>query len=64
MISILFFFQQELKLTYYNLMVRYWSNQDDYLEIAKCYQAMYDTPKVKANPDQWKKVRVWRRNNT
>jgi hypothetical protein len=37
-------------------MVRYWTNQVNYLEIAKSYQAMYDTPKVKENPDLWKKV--------
>lgn len=35
-------------------MIRYWTNEKNYLEIAKSYQAIYETPRVKANEAQWK----------
>ena len=47
---------QELKLKYYTLMVRYWTNEKNFLEIAKAYQAIYDTPQVKASDALWKTV--------
>jgi len=44
---------QDLKLRFYEHMIRYHSHDSDYLEICRCYHAIYDTPNVKASKDQW-----------
>lgn len=46
---------QDLKIRYYELMIRYYSHDSNYIEICKCYQSMYDTPKVQENEAEWKK---------
>lgn len=46
----------ELKRIYYELMIRYYSHNNDYLEICRCYKAIYDIPSVKENPAQWMPV--------
>ncbi|KAH8502953.1 hypothetical protein Peur_066777 [Populus x canadensis] len=43
----------ELKRIYYELMIRYYSHDNDYLEICRCYKAIYEIPPVKENPAQW-----------
>ncbi|XP_008806918.2 26S proteasome non-ATPase regulatory subunit 12 homolog A-like isoform X1 [Phoenix dactylifera] len=43
----------ELKRIYYELMIRYHSHNDDYLEICRSYKAIYDIPSVKEDPAQW-----------
>ncbi|KAF5480700.1 hypothetical protein F2P56_001429 [Juglans regia] len=43
----------ELKRIYYELMIRYYTHNNDYLEICRCYKAIYDIPSVKENPVQW-----------
>eukprot|EP00475_Leptophrys_vorax_P023550 TRINITY_DN3220_c4_g1_i1.p1 TRINITY_DN3220_c4_g1~~TRINITY_DN3220_c4_g1_i1.p1 ORF type:complete len:495 (+),score=101.28 TRINITY_DN3220_c4_g1_i1:110-1594(+) len=43
----------ELKLRFYELMIRYHINANDYLEICRCYQSIYDTPDVKADASRW-----------
>lgn len=43
----------ELKRIYYELMIRYYSHSNDYLEICRCYKSIYDIPSVKENPAQW-----------
>ncbi|CAA6664563.1 unnamed protein product [Spirodela intermedia] len=43
----------ELKRIYYELMIRYYSHSNDYLEICRCYKAIYDIPSVKENPALW-----------
>ncbi|XP_015891007.1 26S proteasome non-ATPase regulatory subunit 12 homolog A [Ziziphus jujuba] len=43
----------ELKRIYYELMIRYYSHNNDYIEICRCYKAIYDIPSVRENPDQW-----------
>ncbi|KAF2293138.1 hypothetical protein GH714_037844 [Hevea brasiliensis] len=43
----------ELKRIYYELMIRYYSHNNDYLEICRCYKAIYEIPSVKENPAQW-----------
>jgi 26S proteasome regulatory subunit N5 len=48
---------QDLKLRFYNLMIRYHTHSGNYLDIARSYQAIYDTPKVKSDPSLWKPVR-------
>ncbi|EPS67773.1 hypothetical protein M569_06999, partial [Genlisea aurea] len=43
----------ELKRIYYQLMIRYYAHNNDYLEICRCYKSIYDIPSVKEDPDQW-----------
>ncbi|KAB1210351.1 hypothetical protein CJ030_MR6G024142 [Morella rubra] len=43
----------ELKRIYYELMIRYYTHSNDYLEICRCYKSIYDIPSVKENPEQW-----------
>jgi 26S proteasome regulatory subunit N5 len=44
---------QELKLRFYTLMIQYYMHEKNYLEVCKCFQAMYDTPSVKADKARW-----------
>lgn len=44
---------QDLKIRYYNLLIRYYTEKKDYLEICKAHQSIYDTPKVKENTALW-----------
>ncbi|CAN1842359.1 26S proteasome non-ATPase regulatory subunit 12 homolog A [Linum perenne] len=46
----------ELKRIYYELMIRYYSHNNDYLEICRCYKSIYDIPSVKEDPAQWTPV--------
>ncbi|KAK4585416.1 hypothetical protein RGQ29_022894 [Quercus rubra] len=46
----------ELKRIYYELMIRYYTHNNDYLEICRCYKAIYDIPSVKENPALWTPV--------
>jgi len=46
----------ELKRIYYELMIRYYTHNNDYLEICRCYKSIYDIPSVKENPEQWTPV--------
>jgi 26S proteasome regulatory subunit N5 len=43
----------ELKRIYYELMIRYYSHNNDYLEICRCYKAIYDIPAIKEDPAKW-----------
>ncbi|GFQ02660.1 26S proteasome non-ATPase regulatory subunit 12 homolog a [Phtheirospermum japonicum] len=43
----------ELKKIYYQLMIRYNSHSNDYLEICRCYKSIYEIPSVKEDPNQW-----------
>ncbi|KAF9624660.1 hypothetical protein IFM89_012837 [Coptis chinensis] len=43
----------ELKRIYYELMIRYYSHNNDYLEICRCYKAIYDISSVKEDPSKW-----------
>ena len=43
----------ELKLQYYNLMIRYHLHANDYLEVCRCYQAIYEAPQVAADAARW-----------
>ncbi|GAV88711.1 PCI domain-containing protein [Cephalotus follicularis] len=43
----------ELKRIYYELMIRYYSHSNDYLEICRCYKAIYEIPSIKDNPALW-----------
>lgn len=43
----------ELKLRYYELMVQYHSHNNNFLEMTRCYRAMYETDTVASNPELW-----------
>ncbi|CAH9071156.1 unnamed protein product [Cuscuta europaea] len=43
----------ELKRIYYELMIRYYSHSNDYLEICRCYKSIYEIPSVKEDPTKW-----------
>ncbi|CAK9180539.1 unnamed protein product [Ilex paraguariensis] len=43
----------ELKRIYYELMIRFYSHSNDYLEICRCYKAIYETLYVKEDPARW-----------
>lgn len=47
---------QDLKLTYYGLMVEYALKEDKFLDICKYYREIYDTPEVKADESRKKEV--------
>ncbi|THU45401.1 hypothetical protein C4D60_Mb02t17550 [Musa balbisiana] len=51
----------ELKRIYYELMIRYHSHNNDYLEICRSYKSIYDIPSVKEDPAQWIPVKVLRK---
>lgn len=46
----------ELKRIYYELMIRYYSHSNEYLEICRCFKAIYEIPSVKEDPAQWTPV--------
>ncbi len=37
-------------------MIRYYAHANDYLEICRCYRAVYETPSVQEDPARWKEV--------
>jgi len=46
---------QALKERYYLLMVDFWHHENNYLEIARCYQHIYNTPNIKKDQEAHKK---------
>lgn len=46
----------ELKLRYYDLMIVYHEHYHNYLEICRCYKAIYESDGVQADPAQWQPV--------
>ncbi len=47
---------EELKLIYYRSFIRYHSHHNDYLEICRCYRAIYETDSIAADEAKWKPV--------
>mmetsp|Transcript_62058 Transcript_62058/g.116037 ORF Transcript_62058/g.116037 Transcript_62058/m.116037 type:complete len:459 (+) Transcript_62058:79-1455(+) len=45
---------QDLKVRYYEYMVRYWLHEKKFLDVAKCMLAIFNTPSVKADDAKWK----------
>ncbi|XP_074280646.1 26S proteasome non-ATPase regulatory subunit 12 homolog A-like [Silene latifolia] len=43
----------QLKRIYYELMIRYYRHHNEYLEVCRCYKAIYGIPSVKEDPGQW-----------
>mmetsp|Transcript_13252 Transcript_13252/g.41929 ORF Transcript_13252/g.41929 Transcript_13252/m.41929 type:complete len:490 (-) Transcript_13252:246-1715(-) len=46
----------ELKIKYFELMIRYHSHHNDYLEICRCYQSIFECPETEADPEKWRPV--------
>jgi len=44
---------QDLKLRYHELLIRYYSNQGEYLNICRSYRAMYETKIVQQDKSKW-----------
>jgi len=47
---------QDLKVQYYEYMVRYWLHEKKFLEVSKAYLAIYNTPVTQADESKWKPV--------
>jgi hypothetical protein len=47
---------EELKLKYYDLMIRYYGFYNNYLEMTRCYKAVYEVESVQADPNRWVEV--------
>lgn len=47
---------EELKLQYHGLMIRYYAHHSDYLEMARSYRAILDTPCVEADVERSRQV--------
>ena len=48
---------EELKVQYYRLYIQYHQHEHNYLEVCRCYRAIYDTPSIQADAAQWRPVR-------
>lgn len=46
----------ELKLTYYQHMIRYHGHANNYLEVTRCYRSVYEVESVQADPAKWATV--------
>ena len=47
----------DLKVMYYNTLIRYHRKFNDYLEICRAYKAMYESRDIAEDPEKWKSVR-------
>ncbi|RKP22223.1 26S proteasome non-ATPase regulatory subunit 12 [Syncephalis pseudoplumigaleata] len=47
---------QDLKLRYYDLMIRHALHEGQHLEVCKYYRQVYDTPSIKEDEARWKEV--------
>lgn len=45
---------QDLKIRFYEFMVRYWLHEEKYLEVSKAYHHMYKTACIQADESKWK----------
>lgn len=48
---------QELKLKYYDLMIKLGLNDNAYLDVCRYYRQVYDTPRIQADTEKTKQVR-------
>lgn len=46
----------ELKLRYYELMITYYQHYHNYLEICRCYKAIYESEGAQDDPAVWTPV--------
>lgn len=47
---------QDLKIQYYEFMIRYWLHEKKFLDVAKCVFAIFNTASVKAEEPKWKEA--------
>ena len=47
---------EELKLKYYQLLIRYHSHNNSYIDICRCYKAIYETDSIADDPAKWQPV--------
>ncbi|KAK9863493.1 hypothetical protein WJX84_011652 [Apatococcus fuscideae] len=47
---------EELKLIYYRSFIRYHSHHNNYLEICRCYRAIYESESIAADEAKWQPV--------
>jgi len=47
---------QDLKVRFYELLIRFYENSFDYLEISKSFHAIYMSPLVQGDSSRWKRV--------
>jgi 26S proteasome regulatory subunit N5 len=45
---------QELKINFYRLMIRYYTNKKSFIDICKCYREIYSTPIISNDKNLWK----------
>uniref|UniRef100_A0A6V0HYX3 PCI domain-containing protein n=1 Tax=Zooxanthella nutricula TaxID=1333877 RepID=A0A6V0HYX3_9DINO len=45
---------QDLKVQYYEYMVRYWLHEKKFLDVSKAYQSIFNTANVQADEAKWK----------
>lgn len=45
---------QDLKIEFYEYMIRYWLHEGKYLEVSKAYLSIFNTPDVKADDAKWR----------
>lgn len=44
---------EELRVMYYELLIRYHNHDNDYLELTRAYLNIYETPSIKESDDKW-----------
>eukprot|EP00928_Gymnodinium_smaydae_P027456 TRINITY_DN21233_c0_g5_i1.p1 TRINITY_DN21233_c0_g5~~TRINITY_DN21233_c0_g5_i1.p1 ORF type:complete len:459 (+),score=126.34 TRINITY_DN21233_c0_g5_i1:63-1439(+) len=49
---------QDLKIQYYEFMVRYWLHEGKFLDVCKSYYSIFKTPVVQADESKWKPALV------
>eukprot|EP01112_Ceratiomyxa_fruticulosa_P021673 TRINITY_DN7706_c0_g6_i1.p1 TRINITY_DN7706_c0_g6~~TRINITY_DN7706_c0_g6_i1.p1 ORF type:complete len:425 (+),score=93.96 TRINITY_DN7706_c0_g6_i1:170-1444(+) len=47
---------QDLKLRFYSEMIRYYRHSNNFLEVTRCYQQIYDTKSIKEDKEKWSEV--------
>jgi 26S proteasome regulatory subunit N5 len=45
---------QDLKINFYEYMIKYWLHEEKYLDVCKCYLAIFNTKSVKDDEAKWK----------
>lgn len=46
----------ELKLSYYQLMIRYYAHYNNYLEMTRCYKSVLEIESVSSDASKWTEV--------
>lgn len=46
----------ELKLQYYRLLIRFHAHNNEYLEVCRCYKAIYEDTQIASDPSAWQPI--------